>query len=179
MILSRAASRMFDADAVLMQRVQRWTPQRWLRWWMLAATRAGDGWLWALAGLAVLLSGAERSGRAFCAALAAVASGIVLFSALKRIVNRRRPCWFERQSWHNLLPPDQFSFPSGHSITGFAVAVSLGSFYPAAWAGLLFCAASVAASRVVLGMHYLSDVVAGCAIGAALGYASFLWLGIA
>jgi undecaprenyl-diphosphatase len=178
MMLARAVLRMSDADALLMRRVQRWTPARWLRWWMLAATRAGDGWLWALAGAAVLASGSESSGRAFCAAVAAVTCGIVLFSFLKRVVNRRRPCWFERQSWHNLLPPDQFSFPSGHSITAFAVAVSLGSFYPAAWAGLAFCAASVAASRVVLGMHYLSDVIAGCAVGAGLGYAAFWWLGL-
>lgn len=177
-MLTRAVSRMSDADVLLMRRVQGWTPQRWLRWWMLAATRAGDGWLWCLAGAAVLASGAENSTRAFDAALAAAASGVVLFSLLKRLVNRRRPCGFARQSWHNLLPPDQFSFPSGHSITAFAVAVALGSFYPAAWIGLIFCAASVAASRVVLGMHYLSDVVAGCAIGAGLGYAAFHWLGI-
>jgi undecaprenyl-diphosphatase len=50
------------------------------------------------------------------------------------------------------------------------VAVSLGTFYPAALPVLLFCAVSVAASRVVLGMHYLSDVVAGSALGATFGY---------
>ena len=178
MMLARTVLRMSDADALLMRRVQRWTPARWLRWWMLAATRAGDGWLWALAGIAVLLSGSPDSGRAFLAAFAAVTCGIALFSFLKRAVNRRRPCWFERQSWHNLLPPDQFSFPSGHSITAFAVVVPFGSFYPAAWFGLLFCAASVAASRVVLGMHYLSDVIAGCAIGALLGYIACRVLGL-
>ena len=35
--------------------------------------------------------------------------------------------------------------------------------------GLLFCAVSIAASRVVLGMHFLSDVLAGAALGATLG----------
>jgi undecaprenyl-diphosphatase len=38
---------------------------------------------------------------------------------------------------------------------------------------LLFCAASVAASRILLGLHFLSDVLAGSAIGSALGYATF------
>ncbi len=38
--------------------------------------------------------------------------------------------------------------------------------------GLLFCAASVAASRILLGMHFLSDVLAGAAIGCALGVIS-------
>jgi undecaprenyl-diphosphatase len=75
----------------------------------------------------------------------------------------------EPHCWAQLLPPDQFSFPSGHTITAFAVAVSLGGFYPEMLPGLFFCAASVAASRVVLGMHFLSDVLAGAAIGATLG----------
>jgi undecaprenyl-diphosphatase len=98
----------------------------------------------------------------------------VLFSVLKRMVGRRRPCSYERQCWHSLLPPDHFSFPSGHSITAFATVGAWAGFYPQAAAGLYFCALSVAASRVVLGMHYLSDVVAGCLIGAALGRFAFL-----
>jgi undecaprenyl-diphosphatase len=38
--------------------------------------------------------------------------------------------------------------------------------------GLLFCAISIAASRIVLGMHFLSDVLAGAALGAILGAAA-------
>jgi len=83
----------------------------------------------------------------------------------------------ETHCWSSLLPPDQFSFHSGHSITAFAVAVSLGSFYPTLIAGLLFCAVSVAISRILLGMHFLSDVLAGCAIGAGLGYLSVCLVG--
>jgi undecaprenyl-diphosphatase len=69
------------------------------------------------------------------------------------------------------LPPDQFSFPSGHTITAFAVAISLGAFYPALALGLVFCAVSVAVSRILLGMHFLSDVLAGAVIGSALACA--------
>jgi undecaprenyl-diphosphatase len=72
-----------------------------------------------------------------------------------------------------VLPPDQFSFPSGHSITAFTIAVCVGLFYPQLQDALLLVAVSIAASRVVLGMHFLSDVLAGSAIGAALGFASF------
>jgi undecaprenyl-diphosphatase len=72
------------------------------------------------------------------------------------------------------LPPDQFSFPSGHTITAFAVVISLSHFYPDLTAGLLFCAVSVAASRILLGMHFLSDVVAGAAIGTLLARAAIL-----
>jgi undecaprenyl-diphosphatase len=50
--------------------------------------------------------------------------------------------------------------------------VTLGVYYPALLVGLLFCAASVALSRILLGMHFLSDVVVGGIIGALLGFAS-------
>jgi undecaprenyl-diphosphatase len=82
----------------------------------------------------------------------------------------------EPHSWATLLPPDQFSFPSGHTITAFSVAISLAVFYPALLTGLLFCAFSVALSRILLGMHFLSDVLAGAAIGSALGYAAAMLL---
>ena len=159
-----------------MRRVNRWTPPRWMRLWMVAATRGGDGWLWYAMAAAVLLDGGPGRFRAVLAAVLAVAVGIALFLQLKRVCNRRRPCALEPHCWATLLPPDQFSFPSGHSITAFSVAVSLSVFYPAAALGLLFCAASVAVSRIVLGMHFLSDVIAGAAIGTLLGYGAAAFL---
>jgi undecaprenyl-diphosphatase len=82
----------------------------------------------------------------------------------------------EPHCWATLLPPDQFSFPSGHTITAFSVAISLSVFYPPLTIGLLFCAVSVALSRILLGMHFLSDVLAGAAIGSVLGYSAALFL---
>jgi undecaprenyl-diphosphatase len=70
------------------------------------------------------------------------------------------------------LPPDQFSFPSGHTITAFAVCTPLIAQYPSAAPGVLFCALSIAASRVLTGMHFLSDVVAGGVLGWMLGEAA-------
>jgi len=170
MNLSRAASNLSRPDRFLMQRMNRWRPPRWFRVWMLAATRAGDGWLWWCCALAVFASNDASSLQALGAAASAVASGICIFKVLKRTVGRKRPCAIEPHCWATVLPPDQFSFPSGHSITAFAVALSLGTYYPAALPVLVFCAASVATSRVVLGMHYLSDVVVGSGLGALLGY---------
>jgi undecaprenyl-diphosphatase len=156
----------------LMRTVNRWRPPRWMRVWMIAATRGGDGWLWYAMGLVVALFGGTERFLALGAATASTGVGIALFLKLKRLCARKRPCAIEPHCWATLLPPDQFSFPSGHTITAFAVAISLGAFYPALLAGLLFCAASVAASRILLGMHYLSDVIAGAGIGGLLGYAA-------
>jgi undecaprenyl-diphosphatase len=71
------------------------------------------------------------------------------------------------------LPPDKYSFPSGHSITAFAVALSIGLFYPDLQIVLLAVAVCIATSRIILGMHFLSDVIAGSAIGILLGYGAF------
>lgn len=159
-------------DHRLMHTVNRWRPPKWMRLWMIAATRCGDGWLWYAAGLAVALFGGHDRLLALSSAILAEGVGIVLFRKLKRTIGRKRPCALEPHCWATLLPPDQFSFPSGHTITAFAVAVSLGVVYPVMLPGLLFCAASVAASRILLGMHFLTDVLAGAAIGTALGMMS-------
>ena len=169
MTVSKALSTLSAPDYRLMRQINRWQAPRWVRWWMIISTRGGDGWFWALCGVAVLAAHDAHSYAACIAAALASAGGIVLFRTLKKAVGRRRPCTIEPHCWAHLLPPDQFSFPSGHSITAFAVAVSLGQFFPAAYPILLFSAVSVAASRILLGMHFLSDVLAGALLGAGLG----------
>lgn len=161
-------------DHRLMRRVHRWRAPRWIRLWMICATRGGDGWLWYSMGAAILVFGGAERFAAVGAAGVASGVGIALFLWMKRLTGRRRPCAIEPHCWADLLPPDRFSFPSGHSITAFAAALPLGLFFPSLMIGLLFCAISIAVSRVVLGMHFLSDVVAGSAIGSMLGYAAFL-----
>jgi undecaprenyl-diphosphatase len=168
-VVRHAAAWLDTRDHRVMQRLNHWRPPRWMRLWMIAATRGGDGWLWYAMGLTVALFGGTDRIPALSAAVLAVSLGIAVFLKLKRTIGRRRPCALEPHCWATLLPPDQFSFPSGHTITAFAVALSLGSFYPAMLPGLLFCAASVALSRILLGMHFLTDVLAGAALGAALG----------
>jgi undecaprenyl-diphosphatase len=162
-------------DRKIMHRVNRWTPPLWVRRWMVWASRAGDGWGWVLLGVGIVLLGGDRRFAALMAGLLSVGSGQIIFNILKRVTGRARPCATETNCWATLLPPDRFSFPSGHTITAFAVAVPIGMYYPSLLCILLFCALSVAASRILLGLHYLSDVWAGIAIGCALGFGG-VWL---
>ena len=57
-------------------------------------------------------------------------------------------------------------------MTAFSVALVISYLYPGLEAPLFFMAISIAVSRVVLGMHFLSDVLAGAVLGVALGCAS-------
>ena len=166
-------------DHNLMHRVNRWRAPRWIRLWMICATRGGDGWLWYAMCAALLMWGGPHRFQAISSAGFAAGIGIVAFLWLKRLTGRRRPCAIVPHCWATLLPPDQFSFPSGHTITAFAVSTPLILYYPDLWLGLLFCAISIALSRILLGMHFLSDVIVGAVLGGALGYASFALLHIA
>ena len=159
-------------DHKLMRKVNKWPAPRWVRLSAIAATRAGDGWLWYLTGLAILLLGGENRLTAIAAAGSAATAGAGIFVLLKKLSGRKRPCEIEPHCWATLLPPDRFSFPSGHTITAFAVAVALGVFYPALFPALLFCALCIACSRILLGMHFLSDVIAAAALGTGLALAS-------
>jgi undecaprenyl-diphosphatase len=159
-------------DHKLMRKLNNWPAPRWIRFWAMAATRGGDGWLWYIIGLLIVLFGGDGRWTAVGAAGCAAMVGVAVFVSLKRVSGRKRPCEIEPHCWARLLPPDRFSFPSGHTITAFAVAVTLGEFYPGLYLILLFCAVSIALSRILLGMHFLSDVLAGTAIGTLLAIAS-------
>lgn len=163
-----------NRDHRVMRRVNRWKAPRWIRYWMIAATRIGDGWLWySLAGMLLLFGGPSRFA-AVCAAGSAAIAGVFVFKALKKISARKRPCHLEPHCWSRVLPPDQFSFPSGHTMTAFAIALVLSYYYPGLEGALYFLASSIAVSRVVLGMHFLSDVLAGAVLGSGLGLASIV-----
>ena len=157
-------------DHSLMRRLNGWRPPRWVRIWMTLASRVGDGWLWWTIGLMLLLFGGPQRFRAVGAAAISEGVSAMIFLAIKKLAGRKRPCEIGQNCWATLLPPDQFSFPSGHSMTAFSVAVPLSLFYPSLEAGLLFCAISIALSRIVLGLHFLSDIIVGSALGAAIGY---------
>jgi undecaprenyl-diphosphatase len=161
-------------DHQVMRKVHRWRPPRWLRFWMIASTKLGDGWIWYTVGIAVLLFGGDNRFIAFAAAATAEATTVVLFRLIKKTSKRKRPCQLESHCWSKILPPDQFSFPSGHAMSAFAIAIPLCIYYPELQAALLALSVSIALSRIVLGMHFVSDVVVGSLMGVGLGYGAFL-----
>jgi undecaprenyl-diphosphatase len=159
-------------DHRLMRRMNRWRAPRWVRLWMILATRMGDGWLWYGLAIMLLIDGGPQKFSAIGSAGMAAVVGIFVFKALKMLSQRPRPCQFEPHCWSKVLPPDRFSFPSGHTMTAFSIALVVSYFYPALEGPLFFLALSIAVSRIVLGMHFLSDVLAGMVLGVALGCAS-------
>jgi undecaprenyl-diphosphatase len=163
-----------NRDHRVMQRMNSWKAPRWIRYWMLSCTRMGDGWLWYSLGAILLAFGGSRGYVAVGSAGAAAIVGIFVFKLLKNISHRPRPCQYQPHCWATILPPDQFSFPSGHTMTAFSIALVVSYFYPTLEWPLYFLALSIAISRIVLGMHFLSDVLAGAVLGSALGVGSIV-----
>jgi undecaprenyl-diphosphatase len=130
---------------------------RWLT--HLGGARATIG-----AGLLLLALGDRRTGLA--ALLANLLSHLPV-QLLKRVVQRPRPCDARGAPLALVELPDPYSFPSGHAAAATAVATSVAIAHPLAAPVVLPLALVVAASRVTLGVHHASDVVAGAALGLA------------
>ena len=99
MTLAATLTLISESDHTLMRRVHRWHAPRWIRVWMVCATRGGDGWLWCAIGLATLWLGGNRRFAAIGAAALAAGMGIVAFLNLKKATGRKRPCALEPHCW--------------------------------------------------------------------------------
>lgn len=138
-----------------------------LRQVLVLASRLSDAGPWVLLTLLLAALGGSHGLRTAQGLLLAGAVDLALYWALKRGTRRARP--FERcEGIRACTPvPDAFSFPSGHTLHAVAFALLLSAAYPQLapwWWGF---AVLVGVSRVVLGLHYPSDVLAGAMIGAA------------
>jgi undecaprenyl-diphosphatase len=168
------------SDDRLTGRILEWRPPRWVRVWMLAATRLGDGWLW-LAISALLATGGSRGLRVLSAGAVSAGLANVLLLCVKGRIRRARPCEQARPPHFDVDPlgwftSDRFSFPSGHALNAFAIGSVIALAFPLAAVPVLAAAASVAASRVVVGLHWPSDVIAGALGGLLIG--TSVWLAL-
>jgi len=89
---------------------------------------------------------------------------------LKPLIGRLRPCHALDHVRLLVRCGGGFSFPSSHAVNNFAIALFFGSVYRKAMPYLLLIAFIIAYSRVYVGVHYFSDVIAGAFIGAGIGY---------
>lgn len=150
--------------------------RRALRALFRAVSRLGDGVFWyALMATLPLLLG--RSG--WIVALQMLCTGgvgLALYKALKNRLVRERPFVGLAGVACAMPPLDRYSFPSGHTLHAVSFTILALHHLPALAPLLVPFATLVALSRVVLGLHYPSDVLAGGLLGAALAFASLALL---
>lgn len=140
------------------------------------STAADHSLLWfAVAAVLGVRRGASRK----AARRGVLAIGLASFVAnavCKPLLPRRRPAAAELPAYQTLdSPPTSSSFPSGHAASAAAFAVAVGMESPKLGLALAPAAAAVGYSRVHVGVHWSSDVVAGAALGAAMAALTRRW----
>lgn len=131
-------------------------------------SRLGDGVFWYGLMAALLLIQGAPAVPAVGRMLLAGAAALVLYKWLKARTTRSRPCAQDHQIEPRVAPLDEYSFPSGHTLHAVSFTLVAVYHYPALGPLLIPFAALVALSRIVLGLHYPSDVLAGALLGAGL-----------
>jgi undecaprenyl-diphosphatase len=168
--LKNLVSRIRDADRALFRVIFR---AKWatLTLIMQAFTVAGrSGVLWGvIAALAFPASGFEPYN--LLVPWAAVAISWTVAEGGKYLFNRARPFISDTEIAPLIKTPSSSSFPSGHSATAAAGAITLSAIYPSFAPALLLSGVLVALSRIYLGVHYPFDVLAGLLIGTATAVA--------
>ncbi|MBB3229012.1 undecaprenyl-diphosphatase [Luteibacter sp. Sphag1AF] len=154
----------------------RWGARRAVGLFFGIVSRLGDGVFWyALMSVIAIVGGWHGAIAAAHMALTGL-TALMLYRLLKRWTRRPRPFRTCPGVIAHVPPLDEFSFPSGHTLQAVSFTVVALAYFPMLAPLLIGFTALVAASRVVLGLHYPSDVLAAIAIGCGLGSAS-VWLG--
>ncbi|OOG47088.1 phosphatase PAP2 family protein [Rhodanobacter sp. C01] len=153
----------------------RWGTRRAVGWFFGGISRLGDGMFWygLMAALAMVggWRGLAAAGHMAVTGLAA----LLLYRLLKRWTQRPRPYRVCPGVIAHVPPLDEFSFPSGHTLQAVGFTIVALAWYPQLAPLLIGFTVLVAISRVILGLHYPSDVLAAIMIGGGLG-ATSLWL---
>jgi len=162
-------------DQRLSRRMRIPEERRPARFAAMTVAHLGDTGVWLAASAFAYWRGDAHVRRTILVMGAAVVATVTIGAVIKTFVRRRRPQGHPGGLYSRRW--DQHSFPSGHAgrVAAVAMCVSLAfpDWMPAAWAYAL----SVAATRVMLGVHWLGDVLFGLALGSAVGAAAFTLLG--
>lgn len=167
-------SRMHQLDRFLCITVNHTSQYKLIRDFFRLVSRLGDGIFWYGLMALILAINAEDGLRPVIHMALAGLCGTLLYKWLKGKTLRPRPYEVHQDIWLNGTPLDKFSFPSGHTLHAVVFSLVAISYYPQIAMIVAPFTVMIGLSRVVLGLHYPSDVIAGALLGAVIAKLSFL-----
>ena len=156
-------------------RTVRWAGMRRL---FATVSRLGDGVVWYVLMVAMPVARGRPGLIATGEMAAAGAFGLLLYKLLKTRLVRERPYVLHAGIDCVVAPLDRYSFPSGHTLHAVLFTTIAVAWVPMLGLILIPLAVLIALSRVILGLHYPSDVLVGALIGGALGRLANLIAGV-
>lgn len=161
--------RLNEREASLCRVWSRRGQRRWVLHPFAMVSRLGDGFFWyCLIGLLPVCYG-QLGLQAGLHMLATGGLALALYKSIKGLTRRERPCRHASDIVALVPPLDRYSFPSGHTLHAVSFSTVAIYYFPQlAWFLMPFTAL-VAGSRVILGLHYPSDVLVAMLMGLALG----------
>jgi undecaprenyl-diphosphatase len=166
--------RLFEIDTAVCYRINRVSRIQTLRTFFAVISRLGNGVFWYTLIALIVAFDPDDGYIAAAHMLLTALAGVVIYKVLKKKTVRPRP--FARHAGIELCtaPLDQYSFPSGHTLHAFSFTLVACHYYPFLLEPLALFTVLVALSRLILGLHYPTDVAAGMAIGLLLGTLSIV-----
>lgn len=160
----------FGWEFALLDGIQAVFGSAWGDWFWPVYTHLGSGGiLWIALILWVLLVKKEKK-RGIIAILALLLCLVIGNGLLKNLVQRPRPFSYLPNLTLLIAPPQDYSFPSGHTMSSFAAAYALSLGQSTRKKVLLYVlAAAMAFSRLYLYVHFPTDILAGVVLGLAMG----------
>ena len=158
--------RVTDCDIAICGLLNKTSQRRGVRNFFSLISRLGDGWCWYTLMILLPILYGERGVASSLLMIRLGALNYLLYKIIKELTGRPRPCAVDAGIALGAVPLDQYSFPSGHTMHAIAFSIAVATQHgELAWLLVPF-AALVALSRMILGLHYPTDVIAGGAIGA-------------
>ncbi len=160
------------AELPLCLALNRWGASSVVHGFFATISRLGDGVFWYALMLVLAILGGDRGALAAVHMAVTGLASLGLYRVLKHRIRRPRPCEANPGVIARVTPLDRFSFPSGHTLHAVAFTAIACTWFPSLAILLVPFTVFVALSRIVLGLHYPSDVLAAIVIGASLAAGS-------
>jgi undecaprenyl-diphosphatase len=143
--------------------------------WARGLSFSGDGYLYFAIAFLACLQAPEIGQKLLFSGLFAGAIELPIYWAAKKYFKRQRPYVVHTALERIHIPSDEFSFPSGHATAGFLMAYLVAHFFPVYALPMYLWVGMIALSRVLLRVHFVSDILAGMLLGTGIAMFS-LWV---